>query len=240
MQRSRHPQTVAGLRICVDVMAALARAHPDIVVDHFSETLTGAARRERGRLLQRWTSAFGELCRSRPEALVNLVASVDGAPSGILEPWLPALLRREPQATGTYLSAIQNRGTVLRSRPVQRALPCLDIATLRVLADRVALDEHPLAKLLRSVAPSLRADLLNASIGNQSPQDLVVGDEVLMALSATARTAHVRRMLGLRVIPAIHHVHCSSPPCCRSRRPRRRSWPPPWRLTPSNGVPGIA
>ena len=67
----------------------------------------------------------------------------------------------------------------------------------------MALDEHPLAKLLRSVAPSLRADLLNASIGNQSPQDLVVGDEVLMA--ATMASDAEQRGAGYRLL-----VQCAS------------------------------
>ncbi|GAA4086599.1 hypothetical protein [Nonomuraea soli] len=180
---------------------AVARAHPDVFLDHAARTLRVLP----GSLLREWWERHGAAvqvaARSRPSATLELIEAY----------WVPEAWPRDPRPLVTaepdrviaFLTHPDRKAFLtrtVRDRGVVRRLAVLADDRLAPVARALADDPHVLARLLAGIAPSRRAHLFDVAMTGRDLSEAHLIDEIMDVLPYERRSAEARRMAGTRAV----------------------------------------
>jgi hypothetical protein len=195
----------------INSWSALAREHPDVVVDLIRHELAATPPSQQRSAIMRWSSSFSALSKTRPTELLSIFTSVADDSGFALLAFLPHLIRVAPAETARYIGGLPNVHWVIHSQPIRRCLRLLrnqptsstdERPILQTIARRLADKQASLALFLKAMPPSEREALLAHAFGERSIETLEFDDALLEALPASLRAVHARRMLSLRSVAA--------------------------------------
>lgn len=194
----------------VGIWGALARAHPDVVVEFARSSIAAAPPSQQLSNLVRFSSAFGTLSITHPRQLLTLVATVADDPGHLLSSQLTHLIRVAPTETASYILGLREPRHAINNRHIARCLRLLDGRPagdapgpfMRSLARKVGDNHSTLAELMRACPPSHRGALLQEAFTERSLESLVLSDALMEVLPHMVRSEQAKRMLALREVAA--------------------------------------
>jgi hypothetical protein len=210
-------EVLSSVAHAVASWSALARAHPDVVIEFARAEVAAAPLSQQMANLLRFSSAFSTLAMHRPRELLSLFASVADDPGYHLGAVLPHLIRVAPAEAAAYIAGLADPRHVINNRRISRCLRLLDSPAaselsnaaestsspgpvMRSLARRVGDNHATLAELLRAASPSHRGALLQEAFVERSVDLVVLSDALMEVLPTGVRAEQARRMLALREV----------------------------------------
>jgi hypothetical protein len=189
----------------ISSFSALARRHPDVVMEFIREQLAKAPQRERSRTWARFGTAIRVLAVTRPSETLDLALEL--APAGEipvgLRSRLKSLTRRYPSrlfallTRPDYREALRDDGL---PREILRALRFFSPDELGTLAEELADSPEHLATLLDWIAPSARAEVFRRAYAKLGADQRELPEVLLEALPHRLRDSEAQRMLELRAV----------------------------------------
>jgi len=171
----------------------LARLHPDMAVETLSARVASMADDD-PRLLWQLNAALPILAESRPDATLELVASLDSRiPLRSVGAALTPLLHRQPAAVVDVVLRADDDIAL----PLERVAHHLDAGRLIAALERMPEARWAVAGRFRRLRPEVRAAVFAAGERGWRDGNGVVAVEILRALPAALRVPEARRHLAL-------------------------------------------
>lgn len=183
-------------------LKALARRHPQVVLDHLRRRLGEATEAGRAEVWVRFASAAGQIARTEPGRLLELIelqGPLVGLPAEMAS-WLSILARVDPGRVAAIL-ADPTRDIRLRlGTTLLKELRQAGDNALIAMARAAISDEQRLATLLRGLPPSRRAVILEGALDGKDLVQAGLSLSILDLLPWTARHVLARRLLETRPV----------------------------------------
>lgn len=188
------------LDFAVRNLAALARRHHNVVLDHLRRRLTAAGEAGRAGVWARYASTIGVLAERDPRQVIDLLEGlgpVAGLPPGSNR-WLAMLVRADPARVAAICADPERRIRLVPSRGLCLALRQASDASLAALARTMIGDGARLTVLLRGLPPARRARVLDEALGARDIVQAGLPVSLLDVLPWQARHAHAHRLMRTR------------------------------------------
>jgi hypothetical protein len=190
------------LDFAVPSLAALARRHPGVVLDHLERLLADSGDTRRAAIWTQYGPAVAEATRTDPGRVLDLIerlGAISGSPMR-LDNRLAALARVDPDRVVAILADSRRHLLFTMGRALTQALRQAGDASLIQLARGWISHEHRLRPLLHGLPPARRAVVLDGALSGRDLHQAGLPVSMLDILAPPARYAHARRLLENRLI----------------------------------------